>query len=270
MSAYPRRIVCLTEETTEWLYLLGEAHRIVGISAYTCRPPEAKVEKPVVSAYVGGSVKKIKALEPDLVIGFSDVQATFAQTLIRENLNVLITNQRTLAEILDTLLLVGRIVGAADRAEALVAGYRQRLAEVAEAAVGKARPRVYFEEWDDPMIAAIEWVSELVEVAGGTNIFADRAGGRASAERHVTSAEVIERQPDIYIGCWCGKPVNMDQVRQRPGYDRIPAIQNDRMFELDPAIILQPGPAALTDGLDALRTIITGVQAERYGASAAV
>ncbi|GAB5518222.1 MAG: cobalamin-binding protein [Rhodothermales bacterium] len=254
--SYPRRIVCLTEETTEWLYLLGEAHRIVGISAYTCRPPEAKAEKPVVSAYVGGSVTKIKALEPDLVIGFSDVQAAFAQTLIRENLNVLITNQRTLAEILDTLLLVGRIVGAAERAETLVQSYRERLDAARNASTGQPRPRVYFEEWHDPMISAIEWVSELIELAGGTNIFADRAHGRASAERHVTSEEVIARRPDIYIGCWCGKPVDMEQVRQRPGYGDIPAIRHNQMFEMDPAIILQPGPAAFTDGFETLHRII--------------
>jgi len=253
----PKRIVCLTEETTEWLYLLGEQERIVGISAYTCRPPEAKEEKPVVSAYIGGSVQKIKALQPDLVIGFSDVQADLAQDLIKENLQVLITNQRSIAEILGTLQLVGRLVGAEQKADALVEQYRQRIEHIrAERAQRGFRPKVYFEEWDEPMISAIHWVSELIEIAGGENIFADRAEGQASKERHVSKKEVIERAPDIFIGCWCGKPLERKAVLERKGFAKIPAIREHRMYEMDPAIILQPGPACLTDGLDELCRII--------------
>lgn len=257
--SYPQRIVCLTEETTEWLYLLGEAHRIIGISAYTERPPQAKEEKPVVSAFIGGSVKKIKALEPDLVIGFSDVQADLARDLIKENLQVLITNQRSIDDILNNLAMIGRMVGAEERAQELVQGYRARIDKIRAKAEKNVeyRPKVYFEEWDDPMISAIQWVSELIGVAGGEDIFSDRAAGMASRERQVRPEEVIERAPDIYISCWCGKPLDRPSVLDRPGFKTIPAIQNNRIYELDPAIILQPGPACLTDGLDALVELIS-------------
>jgi len=253
----PERIVCLTEEPTETLYLLGEQDRIVGITAYTKRPPEAARDKPVVSAYVGGSVKKIKDLEPDLVIGFSDVQAEYARKLIAANLQVLIFNQRSIIEILQTILTLGRIVGAEDRAESLTRVYLDRLEALRKAGTARtSRPRVYFEEWHDPMISAIRWVSELIEVAGGENIFSDRAGAAESKGRYVSSEDVLERRPDIYIGCWCGKPVDMDSVRNRPGWDALPAVAEGRMYEMDPAIILQPGPACLTDGLDELVRIL--------------
>lgn len=253
----PMRIVCLTEETTEWLYLLGKEAYIVGISAYTERPARAKQEKPVVSAFTGGSVKKIKALEPDLVIGFSDVQASLAHDLIKANLNVLITNQRSISEILDTLMMIGRIVGAEKQATELVNGYVS-IIEKTKATTDRLshKPSVYFEEWDAPMISAIEWVSELIEIAGGINIFADRAQGKASAERFVQPEEVINRAPDVYIGCWCGKPLDRTAVESRPGFNTIPAIQAGNIHEMDPAIILQPGPACLTDGLTALRAIL--------------
>lgn len=254
---YPERIVCLTEETTEWLYLLGEQDRIVGISAYTERPPRAKKEKPVVSAFIGGSVQKIKALKPDLVIGFSDVQAELARDLIKENLQVLITNQRSIEDILNHLLLIGRLLGVEQKAAGLVERFRGRIESIRQASHQRAhRPKVYFEEWDDPMISAIRWVSELIGIAGGQDIFADRAGGMASRERQVKTEEIIERAPDIYISCWCGKPLDRQSVLERKGFASIPAIQNDRIYEMDPAIILQPGPACLTDGLDALREII--------------
>ncbi len=252
-----QRIVCLTEETTEFLYLLGEEERVVGISAYTCRPERAKKEKPVVSAFIGGSIKKIKALEPDLVIGFSDVQADLARDLIRENLPVLITNQRTIREILDTLLLLGRVVGQQEKAQALVSSYAARIDALrAERSQRTRRPRVYFEEWDDPMISAISWVSELIEIAGGDNIFADRAAGRASKERYVAVEEVAARSPEVFIGCWCGKPLDRESVTGRPGFEEVPAICNGRIYEMDPAGILQPGPGCLTDGLDELCRII--------------
>ncbi|MEO1021228.1 MAG: ABC transporter substrate-binding protein [Bacteroidota bacterium] len=253
----PQRIVCLTEETTEWFYLLGEEHRIVGISAFTERPARAKEEKPVVSAFTGGSIRKIKALEPDLVIGFSDVQASLAHDLIKENLPVLITNQRSVQEILDNLLFLARMIGAEEKAMPLLDEYATRIAHLKQASsVRSSKPKVYFEEWDEPRISAIQWVSELIEIAGGTHIFADRASGKASKERGLEEQELFDAQPDIYMGCWCGKPVDMESVRNRPGYDQLPFVQKNQMFELDPAIILQPGPACLTDGLDALIKII--------------
>lgn len=254
----PQRIVCLTEETTELLYLLGEEHRIVGISAYTCRPERAKEEKPVVSAYIGGSMPKIKALKPDLVIGFSDVQADLARDLVRENLQVLITNQRSIEDIFNVMLMIGNIVGAGEKAKKLVALYRKRIDTIRKASERRSyRPKVYFEEWDDPMITAIQWVSELIDIAGGENVFAERARGKASKERYVSRQEVIERKPDIYIGCWCGKPLDKEEVVKRHGFDQIPAIQHDRIYEIDPAIILQPGPACLTNGLDELERIVS-------------
>ena len=252
----PKRIVCLTEETTEFLYLLGEEHRIVGISAYTCRPERAKADKPVVSAFTGGSVKKIKALDPDLVIGFSDVQANLARELIMENLSVWITNQRTVEDILSTLFLLGRLVGAEEKATALIDSYRSRINHIRAEQEELYRPSVYFEEWDDPMISAIHWVSELIEIAGGRNVFRDRAPGLASKERTVTFDEVVDRSPEIFIGCWCGKPVELERVVSRPGFDSLPAVQHEQLHEMDPAIILQPGPASLTDGLDELCRII--------------
>jgi iron complex transport system substrate-binding protein len=256
----PERIVCLTEEPTETLYLLGEGRRIVGISAYTVRPPEAKRDKPVVSAFIGGSIAKIKALEPDLVIGFSDIQADLAQQLVAENLQVLIFNQRTLQEILDTILVLGRIVGADDRARALVEGYIARLsAAESRAAQRPRRPRVYFEEWDEPMISAIGWVSELIAFAGGQDIFAERAPGKHASERFVTAQEVSARAPEVYIASWCGKPFDRDTALARDGFAALPAVRARQVHELDPAIILQPGPACLTDGLDALERIIAGV-----------
>jgi iron complex transport system substrate-binding protein len=256
----PERIVCLTEEPTETLYLLGEGRRVVGISAYTVRPDEARRDKPVVSAFIGGSIAKIKALEPDLVIGFSDIQADLAQQLVAANLQVLIFNQRTLQEILDTILVLGRIVGVEDRARALVDGYVARLA-AAESRAGKRarKPRVYFEEWDDPMITAIGWVSELIGLAGGQDVFADRSSGKLASERFVTAREVGERAPEIYVASWCGKPFDRDAALAREGFAGLPAVRAGQVHELDPAIILQPGPACLTDGLDALERIIARV-----------
>ncbi len=251
----PERIVCLTEEPTEILYLLGESERIVGITAYTERPVRAKDEKPVVSAFVGGSVKRIKALKPDLVIGFSDVQADYASKLIKENLQVVIFNQRSIEEILQVILMIGRLVGADERAEALVDTYVQRI-NAFKANMHEVKPRVYFEEWDDPMISAIQWVSELIELAGGENVFADRATGAASVDRHVTSQEVISADPELFIGCWCGKKLDKEAVYARKGWQNVTAIQHKQVHEMDPAIILQPGPACLTDGLDALARLI--------------
>lgn len=253
----PRRIVCLTEEPTEILYALGEGERVVGVSAWTVRPPEARENAPIVSGFTGGNVEKIAALAPDLVIGFSDIQAELASKLIARNMQVLIFNQRSLAEILDVVLMLGRLVGREEKARALIAGYEQRLVEVAARATKRgARPRVYFEEWPDPMISGIRWVSELIGIAGGEDIFEDRATGKLAKERFVSSAEVVARKPEIVIASWCGKPVDKDQIRAREDWGAVPAIAADAVYEVESTLILQPGPACLTDGLDALERII--------------
>jgi iron complex transport system substrate-binding protein len=253
----PQRIVCLTEETVETLYLLGEQDRIVGISGYCVRPPEARREKPRVSAFTSADIPKILELRPDLVLSFSDLQADIVAALIRQGVAVHAFNQRTIAEILGMVRMLGAIVGAADRA--------CRLAEELEAGVTDARrraarlprrPLVYFEEWPDPMICGIAWVSELIEAAGGADIFAERAGGKAARERFVTAAEIIDRRPEIIIGSWCGKKFRPERVAARPGFADIPAVRDDALYEIKSPIILQPGPAALTDGLKALHEII--------------
>ena len=256
----PRRIVCLTEEPTEILYALGEGERVVGISAYTVRPPEARRDKPVVSAFIGGSVKKIRALEPDLVIGFSDIQADLAADLIRANLPVLIFNQRSLQEILDVVVTVGRLVGAQDRAAELVEGYVARLEAARErGAALPRRPRVYFEEWDEPLITAIEWVGELIEIAGGENVFADRSRGKLAKERFVTHEEILAANPEVVAASWCGKAFDLESFRSREGYAEMDAVAAGRITEIPSEIILQPGPACLTDGLDALEAAIHAV-----------
>lgn len=257
LSRGPRHIVCLTEEPTEILYRLGQQERIVGISAYTERPPEARRDKPVVSAFVGGSVKKIVALQPDLVIGFSDIQADLARRLIQQNLPVLIFNQRSVQEILDVILDLGRLVDAKAEAEALVSGYVERLDRAALRASRRcSRPRVYFEEWDDPMITAIRWVSELIELAGGHDVFADRFRGKLARERFVTRDEVVAAAPDVVLASWCGKSFDQASFEGREGFATLPAVAQGRVHEVPSAIILQPGPACLTDGLDFLERIL--------------
>jgi iron complex transport system substrate-binding protein len=249
----PRRIVCLTEEPTEILHLLGEGERIVGISAWTCRPEGARERAPIVSGFTGGNVKKIVELEPDLVVGFSDIQADLAAQLVRANLQVLITNQRSVEEILETILLVGRLVDRGERAAALVDGYRRRLDQVrARTSAWPKRPRVYFEEWPDPTISAIRWVSELIEVAGGRDVFSERSSGKGARERFVTFDEVRDRDPEVIVASWCGKPVDKAAFPTRPGWADVAAIRHGRVHEVESALVLQPGPAALTDGLDAL------------------
>lgn len=250
------RIVCLTEEPTELLYLLGEERRIVGVSAYAVRPPQARREKPVVSAFTDGSLKKILTLEPDLVIGFSEIQAKFASELIAAGLQVLIFNQRSLEDILRMIVTVGRLVGAEDRAVALVRDYENRLAAArGRAAARGKRPRVYFEEWYDPMISGIRWVSQLIEAAGGEDVFAKESLNKMAKERVITPEEVCRRAPDIVLASWCGKPFKREQFEARPGFSELPAVRNGRVYEIDPSMILQPGPACFTDGLDALERI---------------
>jgi iron complex transport system substrate-binding protein len=253
----PDRIVCLTEETVETLYLLGEQDRIVGVSGYVVRPPEARKEKPKVSAFTSANVDKILALKPDLVLAFSDIQADIAASLIRHGLNVFTFNQRSVAEILSTIRMIGAIVGAGDRADALADTYSARLdAARSRAQALPRRPRVYFEEWDGPLITSIQWVSELIEIAGGINVFADRAAGSLAKERFVTPEEVIAAAPDLIIGSWCGKRFRPDHVIARPGFDAIPAVRTGDVYEIKSPLILQPGPACLTDGLDAIEQLI--------------
>lgn len=253
----PRRIVCLTEEPTEILYELGQQERIVGISAYTVRPPRAAEQKEVVSAFIGGSVDKISALKPDLIIGFSDIQAQLAHDLIKANLPVLIFNQRSLQEILDVIVTIGSIVGCRGDAQALVRGYIDNLERARRRTEAQPRrPRVYFEEWDDPRITAIEWVGELIELAGGENIFARKSRGKLANERFIDDEEILRADPEAIIASWCGKEVDLDSIEGRPGYGDVTAVRNGELHELDPAIILQPGPACLTDGLAALEEIL--------------
>jgi iron complex transport system substrate-binding protein len=254
----PQRIVCLTEETTEWLYLLGEERRIVGISGYTVRPRRARDEKPRVSAFLDGKIDKIVALEPDLVIGFSDMQAALADKLIRAGLNVWVTNQRSVAEILATMRMVAGLVGAQERAETWIAERRQRWQAIESAAQAwPRRPRVYFEEWDDPMISAIQWVSELIALAGGEDVFPELATQRMGRDRVIAdAAEPARRTPDLIIGSWCGKKFRPEKVAARPGWHDVPAVRDGRLHEIKSCDILQPGPAALSDGLEQLHRLM--------------
>jgi iron complex transport system substrate-binding protein len=252
----PDRIICLTEETVETLYLLGEQDRIVGVSGFVVRPPEAR-RKPKVSTFTDAKTGEILALNPDLVFTFSDIQADITAELIRAGLEVHAFNHRTVAGIFSMIGTVGALIGEPEKAGALVKDLRARVEAVRERSKSlRPRPRVYFEEWDEPMISAIGWVSELIEIAGGENVFADRAFGQAAKDRFVTAGEVIAAAPDLIIGSWCGKGFKKDQVAARPGWDALPAVNNGRLHEVKSSIILQPGPAALTDGLDALGSII--------------
>jgi iron complex transport system substrate-binding protein len=253
----PERIVCLTEETVETLYLLGEEGRIVGISGYVVRPPRARREKQRVSAFISADVPKILDLRPDLVLTFSDLQADIAATLIRSGIELHAFNQRTVQEILEMINMLGALIGAADRAERLAREMAASVGRVRErAAQLPRRPKVYFEEWDEPMISGIGWVSELVEIAGGIDIFADRALCKSAKDRIVTAEEVIRRDPDIIIGSWCGKKFRSEKVAGRPGFGQVPAVRRGAVHEIKSSLILQPGPAALTDGLAALHDII--------------
>lgn len=248
---YPRRIVCLTEETCETLYLLGEQERIVGISGFTVRPPQARKEKPKVAAFTSAKLDRILALQPDLVLGFSDLQADIAAGLIRAGLAVHVFNQRTVAGILDMIQVLGALVGASARAADLVAALTAGLNAVAAAAARlPRRPRVYFEEWDEPMISGIGWVSELIDIAGGEDCFAELADAQAARNRVIADpGEVVRRAPDLVIGSWCGKRFRPERLATRPGWDAIPAVRTGQVFEIKSCDILQPGPAALTDGL---------------------
>jgi iron complex transport system substrate-binding protein len=264
----PQRIVCLTEETVETLYLLGEQDRIVGISGYCVRPPEARRDKPRVSAFTSADIPKILDLRPDLVLSFSDLQADIVASLIRQGAAVHAFNQRTVAEILEMIRMIGAMVGAADKADRLALELEAGVADARRRAkqLGR-RPLVYFEEWDEPMISGIAWVSELIEIAGGTDIFADRAIGKSANERIVTAAEIIARRPEIIIGSWCGKKFRPEKVAARPCFEQIPAIRNGAVYEIKSPLILQPGPAALTDGLKALQAIMEQAEQKTWAMS---
>ncbi|HEX3430959.1 MAG TPA: cobalamin-binding protein [Rhizomicrobium sp.] len=251
------RIVCLTEETVETLYLLGEQDRIVGVSGYVVRPKEARRDKPRVSAFISADTKKILALEPDLVLTFSDLQADIVAELIRHGLAVHAFNQRDLAGIFAMMRMVGAFAGADAKAAALAAELEARLeAARQQSRALQRRPKVFFEEWDDPLISGIGWVSELVEIAGGLDIFPGRAKEGRAKDRIVLPADVVAAAPDIIIGSWCGKKFSPAKVRTRPGFAEVPAVRNGHLYEIKSPIILQPGPASLTDGLEALQTII--------------
>jgi iron complex transport system substrate-binding protein len=253
----PERIVCLTEETTETLYLLGEERRIVGISGYTVRPARARREKPRVSSFLSASTEKILALKPDLVLGFSDLQADIARDLAKAGLNVVLFNQRSVQEILDMIGLLAAMVGAPEKGAALVSSLESNLRKIQEdARANGSRPKVYFEEWDEPMISGIRWVSELIEIAGGEDVMRDLAHSHAAAGRIHDGKKVLERKPDVILASWCGKKFRPEALAARPGWDAIPAVRDKRLYEIKSAEILQPGPAALTDGVARIAAIL--------------
>jgi iron complex transport system substrate-binding protein len=253
---YPRRIVCLTEETTETLYLLGEGDRVAGVSGYTVRPPEAR-RKPRVSAFISAKLDKIDALEPDLILGFSDLQADIAASLVKRGYPVMVFNQRSVDEILQMIRIVGGLVGRAERAAALAARLADGLERIRTSARAFAvRPRVFFEEWDAPLISGIRWVEELVEIAGGDPIFPELREKKLGRDRIVDPAEVLQRDPDVILASWCGKAVRAERIASRPGWHEITAVRRGHIHEIKSALILQPGPAALTDGIEQMHAFL--------------
>ena len=257
-SLGPQRIVCLTEEATEWLYLLGEDRRIVGISGYTVRPRRAREEKPKVSAFLSAKIDKILALKPDCVFGFSDLQADIAAELIRKGVQVTVFNQRSVEEIFSMLWQVAAMVGQGEQGLALLAKMRARLGEIEAATKAlPRRPKVFFEEWDEPHISAIRWVSELLGIAGGDDCFAELSVQAMGKDRIIAHGDqIVARNPDIIIGSWCGKKFRAEKVAARPGWENVNAVKNGQLFEIKSADILQPGPAALTDGVEQLHRIV--------------
>ena len=257
-SILPQRIVCLTEETTEWLYLLGQSHRIVGISGYTVRPKIARTEKPRVSAFTSAKIDKILALRPDCVFGFSDLQADIAAELIRHGVQVTVFNQRSVSEIFAMLYQVAAMVGEAAHGLQRIEAMQLHLQQIQmQAQSFTKRPKVYFEEWDEPPISAIRWVSELIQMAGGDDCFPELGLMSMGKDRIIADPlHIVAKQPDIIIGSWCGKKFRPEKVAQRSGWQDAPAVRHQQLFEIKSADILQPGPAALTDGIDQLHRII--------------
>ncbi|GAA5076787.1 ABC transporter substrate-binding protein [Lysobacter panacisoli] len=260
MTRGPRRIVCLTEEPTETLYALGEQDRIVGISGFTVRPAIARREKPKVSAFTSAKIGEILKLRPDFVVGFSDIQAEIAGELIRHGVEVWISNHRSVDGILDYIRRLGALVGAGARADAWAAELQRGLEDIArEAATLARRPKVYFEEWDEPLISGIQWVAELVRIAGGDDVFPERAAESLAKQRILEDpSEVVRRAPDIILGSWCGKKFRPEKVAAREGWDAIPAVRDGELHEIKSPVILQPGPAALTDGVAEIAKVIRG------------
>ena len=254
----PQRIVCLTEEPTEWLYMLGEQRRIVGISGYTVRPPRAREEKPKVSAFLSAKIDKIVELQPDCVIGFSDLQADIASQLVKKGIQVTIFNQRSVAEIFSMMYQLAAMVGQEAHGLGLIQTMQHRLLAIEQAAATlKRRPRVFFEEWYDPHISAIAWVSELVGIAGGDDCFPELARQPMGKDRIIADGlDIVQRNPDIILGSWCGRKFRPAHVRARSGWQEVNAVKNDQLFEIKSADILQPGPAALTDGVEQLHRIV--------------
>jgi iron complex transport system substrate-binding protein len=262
VSSYPERIVCLTEETTETLYLLGEGHRVVGISGYTLRPPEARA-KPKVSSFISARFDKIEALQPDLVLTFSDLQADLATELIRRGVPVYAFNQRSVAEILQMIRVLGGLVGCEQRAQDLAASLESGLNGIRTAAQGwPRRPRTFFEEWDDPLISGIRWVEELVEIAGGDPIFPELREMRLAKDRIVSPDEALHRTPDIIFASWCGKRVKKATIASRPGWAQLAAVANGHIHEIPSTYILQPGPAALTEGVRRIHERLASMYSE--------
>jgi iron complex transport system substrate-binding protein len=255
---FPERIVCLTEETTETLYLLGEDWRIVGISGFTVRPPQARKEKPKVSAFTSAKIDRIVELAPDLVLGFSDLQADIAAQLVRAGIEVHVFNHRSVAEILRTVRVLGGMIGCEAKTAALISSLEAGLDEVrAQASALVRRPRVYFEEWDEPQISAIRWVSELIGIAGGDDCFPELARESLGKNRIIADPlEVVRRSPDIILGSWCGKKFRPESVAARPGWADVPAVRSGFLREIKSPLILQPGPAALTDGVRAIHDVV--------------
>lgn len=259
---WPQRIICMTEETVETLYLLEEQDRIVGISGFTVRPPQARKEKPKVSAFTSAKIPKILDLKPDLVLGFSDLQADIAAELIRNGIEVYIFNHRTVEGILRMIRTLGRLVDSSDKAEILASTYEAKIKKIrAETSTWKVRPKVFFEEWHDPTISGIGWVSELIEIAGGIDCYRENAKHQGGKDRIIANPmEIVAKAPDIIIGSWCGKRFHPHKVGERKGWANVPAVVNDNVYEVKSAVILQPGPAALTEGLDQIYKILSSWQ----------
>ena len=263
--AWPERIICMTEETVETLYLLNEQDRIVGISGFTVRPPQARKEKPKVSAFTSAKIPKILDLKPDLVLGFSDLQADIAAELIKHGIEVYVLNHRTVGGILRMIRTLGRLVDAADKAEALAQSYETNIQSIRSITdQWQTKPKVYFEEWYDPAITGIGWVSEIIEIAGGIDCYAENAKHHGGKDRIVENPlEIAAKNPDIILGSWCGKKFHPYKVGERPGWEDVPAVLNDEVYEIKSAVILQPGPAALTEGLDQIYTITSEWHSKR-------
>jgi iron complex transport system substrate-binding protein len=267
MDGYPNRIVCLTEEPTEVIYALGLEQRIVGISGFTVRPPRARREKPRVSAFTSAKIDRILELQPDFVVGFSDIQADIAQTLIKKGVEVWISNHRSVQGILNYVRRLGALLGAADHAARYADELEMHVERIRNSAASMSpRPRVYFEEWDDPLITGIRWVSELIGIAGGDDVFPERAACALGKDRILADAgEVVRRAPDVIFGSWCGKRFRPAQVVSRAGWDAVPAVRDGELHEIKSPLILQPGPAALTDGLDGIHQVLKRWSERRAG-----